>query len=155
MTKRGEYKTKSVGGRRRSSSFVPSLFGNGASNQTDDEAVAGSPKARGSINTAPMSTALDMNNISALAQSSMQTIKKGVTQVTTTIGESIAKIEQSNISSWTSSVHKPSWTPEKRTSGAFGFTNAARRNRELEQTLNNMPQGDIADTILVTTVSDA
>lgn len=76
----------------------------------------------------------------------MQTIKKGVCQVTHSIGEGLSKIEQS--------LPRPSWSPvtDKRTSAGYGFSNAIKRNQELEHTLNNMPQGDVADTILVTTV---
>jgi hypothetical protein len=103
---------------------------------------------------------IDVSNITSFAATSLNTLKKGVTHVTQTINEGIQKIDEkaSTITQWsshtsTASNPRASFLFKKRTTGAYGFSNAERRNQELEHTLHNMPQGDVADTILNMSIS--
>lgn len=115
----------------------------------------------GSVTSGPsngsiISSAIDVSNVTNFATSSLNTLKKGVSHISQTINEGIHKIDEkaSSFAPWSNSgtESRGSFLFKRRTTGAFGFTNAERRNQELEHTLQNMPHGNVADTILNMTV---
>mmetsp|Transcript_25262 Transcript_25262/g.22979 ORF Transcript_25262/g.22979 Transcript_25262/m.22979 type:complete len:444 (+) Transcript_25262:3-1334(+) len=108
------------------------------------------------LNEIKSNSKLDFNNISKLAEQSFENIKK---TVTTTISTGISIT--SSMPNWSSTTthsgnHKPTISSSINSNGLNGFVNTKRgekMNKALHETINDMPVGNKADTIVQITTS--